>query len=119
MPQAGEAALIFGITNDAFGYMESLNVNLDAKSVIAADGGGISKRVEWFDPITNVDGTMVWRSDTGNPNTHVGDGTLVSIADADAPAIHVDNATIQKSGGLSPDYKRVAFAGRNFPNLGT
>lgn len=120
---AGEAALLFGTTNDTWGYINSLSSREVWEKITAADGAGDAKRVEYFNQTFEVTINYTFRADLNAPHSDVGSGTVVNIADGkgilpNSGNIYIEEAEKNAEGGDSPGFKSVDAVGTWYPNLG-
>ena len=123
----GEADLIFGVTDDLWGYFESLDVSEAVDTVEAMDGDGDIKGVTFQSARHTVTGTFVHLTtvgpDSDDPRQQVGTGTAIEVTNASntlpnfvRTTIYVTEATERQS---NTDYMRCDFTGRMDANLGS
>ena len=116
----GESALVFGTTTETWGWIENISEGEEVSVKEVSDNDGDIVAVGMYGKKHPISGTYVFRTNTSSPKAQVGTGTTVTVQDVDANsgAIHITRCTIEKTGGVDPDYKRISFDGFYWPALG-
>ena len=108
----------FGCTDETYGYFENFRVRKTAQKRLGFDGAGVIKYRNSYGIMTVVEGDYVYRADDSTIHTNVGSDTAITFTDADSPGnVYLDEAEIIKTGGESPDGKKVHFIGEYYPSL--
>jgi hypothetical protein len=117
MARAGEAALIFGTTDQSWGYLTNMTDAETTEMIEASNGAGDIKAAEFFGKKRNVTGTYIYRSETSSPELQIGTGTTVTVTDTElGGAVYIQNVTRNKSQG---EFYTLDFEGWIWPSLGT
>lgn len=112
--RAGDSRLIFGCTDEPFGYVTAVEVSSEPEKAEAKNGQGGVPAVEYFNKIKKVKGTYYFLTGgTGDPLSKVGDGTDLTLTDAGI-AIKVDKASKARQVG---QFAVVNFEGTYYPDL--
>lgn len=121
--QVGESDLVFGVTDETYGFFETLEYEVQSEKKEAMDGDGDVVGVAWHSKKTRVTGSYVYLNsgNTSEPSQQVGTGTPITITNtdglpsADGPGdIYIDRA---KETFAKADYKKVDFEGTFYPDL--
>lgn len=112
----GDSRLVFGVTNEAWGYVQNVKEDISAKKGEAADGAGNTVAVEFYNVgEKKVTGSYLYQTDqTGNGALgHVGDITGCTITNVTG-TIYIDRAGVARSVGA---WTIIDFEGTYYPHL--
>jgi hypothetical protein len=115
--QIGSANLIFGCTDETYGYIQSFEVaeNTDEQTIKNGAGDVVGAGFSGNTFTCSGEYIMIAAAGFGDPVAQVGTGTAITITDARSPGdLYVTSAT--KSLTVD-DFMKVSFTAKNFPNL--
>lgn len=112
--RAGDSRLIFGCTDETYGYVTAVDVSQEPEKKEAPNGQGNVVAVEYFNKQKKCKGTYYFLTGaTGDPNSIVGDGTTVTLTDIGL-AIHIEKASKARQVG---NWAMINFEGVYYPDL--
>lgn len=115
MSRLGDSRLVFGVSDEIWGYVQNLKEDFSSEKAEAKNGSGNDIAVEFYNVGKKaVTGTYIWLSDqTGGPVNLVGSSTGITITDVDG-TIYIDSAGKTRSMGA---WCMVDFSGTYYPHL--
>lgn len=118
MSRVGDTKLEYGITDELWGLVQTVNVEESAEKTEARRGNNSIAAVEYSNAgVKAVRGTYIFRAQTesGSPSANVGNGTAITLqATGDSIYIHRASREQEFNG-----WRMVSFEGDYFPNLGS
>lgn len=118
--QIGTDTLVFGSTDETWGFFENLTFTEQSEKTEVMDADGDIKDVTFHGKKTEVTGTYVFRAKNANsPDSHVGDGTAITISNSGDGDFPTGNIYIHEAGTeyTKADFKKVSFSGTIYPDL--
>lgn len=109
----GDSRLVFGVTDEPFGYVQAKTHEKAVSKQEAPNGKGNTVAVEYFNKQDGISGTFTYFTGVDSPFEHVGDGTTITLADVGI-AIYIEGATKNWTQG---DWSQIDFEGRWYPCL--
>jgi hypothetical protein len=117
MARIGDSRLVYGTTDQTWGYVRTIKVETTSEKQEAKNGQGDTVAVEFFNAgEQQVSGTYYYLTGmTGGPATEVGTGVEVTVAEAGG------TIRIEKTGASyqTGDWMSVDFEGTYYPHLVT
>ena len=110
----GEAGPIFGTTDVAYGYIESVEKSTEVQESEITDGDGDIVGVDQYGKKTNVSFEYTFRAIGGPGEASVGAGTTITVPDLGGEC-YVRTATETKS--KAPGYLTYRIEGTIWPDL--
>ena len=113
----GNANLVFGVTDEAFGYVQNLEFKQQVDSQQISNGAGNVVGAAFSQKVTEVSGEyiVIAAADNGNVDNHVGTGTAITLSDTESPGdIYITESTVKTT---NDNFKSVSFSGTYFPDL--
>jgi len=111
----GDSNLVFGTTDESWGYIEATQIDHSPALLEAMNGQNEVVAGEYSKDMKKVTGTYLFRNVSGDPLLIVGDGTTITLTDVGL-AIYVNTASkIFAVNG----WAKVSFEGVYYPNLGS
>ena len=112
--RAGDSRLVFGCTDETFGYVSAVEVADEPEKSKVPNGQGNTVAVEYFNKEKKVKGSYYFLSGVeGGPVDKVGDGTTVSLTDVGL-AVHIEKASKPRQAG---QWTIINFEGVYYPDL--
>ena len=118
--QIGTDSLIWGTTDQTWGYVENLSVKESHNKTFQKDGAGEVVAVEFSEEHNTVSGSYVYRT-SGGPLAQIGSGTSIDLSsqddmgrDTELATVYIDTATTAVS---VDNFMKVDFEGEYYPNL--
>ena len=113
--QIGTDSLVWGCTDESYGYFEGLEVDEAVESTEARNGAGEITNIEYYGKVHTMSGTYIYRT-TGGPLSQVGSGTGITVTDTElnVGTVYVDRVKKTKAQG---EFYKIEFEGRYFPSL--
>lgn len=115
MARIGDSRLVYGTTDQTWGYIQSIKVEETAEKAIGKNGQGNTVAVEFFNAgEQKVSGSYYYLTGMeGGPATNVGTGVAVTVAEAGG-AVYIEKVTNTYQMG---DWRVVDFEGTFYPHL--
>lgn len=115
MARIGDSRLVFGTTDQPWGYIRAVKVEESAEKTPAHNGVGNTVAVEYTNAgEQKVTGTYYYLTGMeGSPATNVGNGTSVTVAEAGGD-VYIEKVSNSYQQG---DWKVVDFEGTYYPHL--
>lgn len=111
--RAGDSRLVFGTTDETWGYVQSFDVSKEPETKGATNGQGNVVAVEYFNKQKKVKGTYYYQTGaTGDPFSVVGDGTSITMADG--TVARIEKASKGRQVG---NWCVINFDGVEYPDL--
>jgi hypothetical protein len=111
----GDSRLVFGVSDEVWGYVQNIKEDTSAKKGEAVNGAGNTVAVEFYNVgEKKVTGSFFWLSDqTSGPDGVVGDATGCTITNVTG-TIYIDRAGKARASGA---WVVVDFEGTYYPHL--
>ena len=115
MARIGDSRLVYGTTDQTWGYIQSIKVEESAEKMEARNGQGDKVAVEYFNTgEQKVSGSYYYLTGmTGGPATEVGTGVAVTVAEAGGK-IYIEKVGSTYQVG---EWQVVDFDGTFYPHL--
>lgn len=115
MARIGDSRLVYGTTDQTWGYVQMVKVEETSEKATAKNGGGDTVAVEFFNAgEQKVSGSYYYLTGmTGGPATEVGTGTAVTVSEAGGD-VYIDKVGNTYQMG---DWQVVDFEGTYYPHL--
>ncbi len=113
----GHANLVFGVTDETFGYIQNLEFKQTVDSQQITNGAGNVVGAAFSQKVTEVSGEYIVTAaaDNGTIDEQVGTGTAITLTDSENPGdIYITESTVRLT---NDNFKVVSFTGTHFPNL--
>tara|TARA_R110002096_G_scaffold360482_1_gene553386 strand:- start:66 stop:425 length:360 start_codon:yes stop_codon:yes gene_type:complete len=113
----GSANLVFGVTDETYGYVQNLEFSENADEQLVKDGAGDVVGAGFSGKVVTVSGEyiVIAAAGFGDPAAQVGTGTAITLTDTTSPGdIYISQATKSKT---VDDFLKVSFTGKYFPDL--
>ena len=113
----GHANLVFGVTDEAFGYIQNLEFKQTVDSQQITNGAGNVVGAAFSQKVTEVSGEyiVIAAANNGAADEQVGTGTAITFTDSENPGdIYITESTVRLT---NDNFKVVSFTGTHFPNL--
>jgi len=113
----GNANLVFGVTDEAFGYVQNLEFKQTVDSQQITNGAGNVVGAAFSQKVTEVSGEyiVIAAADNGTIDERVGSGVAINLDDPQNPGdIYITESTVRLT---NDNFKVVSFTGTHFPNL--
>ena len=111
----GDQNLIFGCTDENWGYVSNMKLNHGPTLVEAMNGDGEVVAGEFHKDMKKCSGEYLYRVVSGDPMAVVGTNTAITLTDLGL-SFYITDASKQYSVG---QWVKVSFNGVYYPNLGT
>ena len=111
----GDSNLVFGVTDDPWGYMQNVKLGHTPSLSEAQRGDGEVVAGEFFKDMKKCSGEYICRNVSGDPLSLVGTNTPIAITDAGI-SVYIVNASKQWQMG---QWVKITFEGNYYPNLGS
>ena len=113
----GDSSLVFGTTDETWGFIQNLAFADNSQVTEALDADGDVLGAAFSQNKTDVTGTYLFKAALNSPAANVGNGTPITLTDSDSPGnIFISEATTNKT---NSEFKSIDFTGTHWPNLGT
>lgn len=112
----GEVGLIFGTTDETYGYITDLSMNENVQEVEASDGDGEIQAVQQFGKRTDASFTYTFRVVTGAPTAQVGTGVAINLTDTVFASLdlYVKSATTNR---IQNGFTTMSIEATNWPSI--
>lgn len=113
----GHANLVFGVTDEAFGYVQNLEFKQTVNTQQITNGAGNVVGAAYSQKVTEVSGEyiVIAAADNGTVDEQVGTGTAITFSTGENPGdIYITESTVRLT---NDNFKVVSFTGTHFPNL--
>ena len=111
----GDSNLVFGVTDDPWGYVSNLKLDHSPSLVEAQNGEGAVVAGEFFKDMKKCSGEYLYRNVSGDPVSLVGTNTALSITDLGLSFYITDAQTVWQMG----QWRKITFNGVYYPSLGS
>ena len=111
----GDSNVVFGVTDDPWGYMQNVKLDHSPQLAEAQRGDGEVIAGEFFKNMKKCSGEYIYRNVSGDPLALCGTNTAISITDAGV-SIYITSAN--KSWQMG-EWCKISFEGNYYPNLGS
>ena len=110
----GDSRLVFGASDEVWGYIQNLKEEVSAEKVEARNGLGKKVAAEFYNVgEKKVSGSFLYLTGGSGPDTKVGDATGCTLTDVTG-TIHIDKASKARQMG---NWMVVDFEGTYYPHL--
>lgn len=113
MSRIGDSNVVFGTTDEPWGYIENLRHTKEVTHVTQENGAGVTVAGELVNPIQNVSGEYTFRNVSDDPWDEVGTTDGILITDIGV-TIYITSAQKVWSKG---EYMKISFEGVYYPSL--
>lgn len=111
----GPSALVTGVTDETFGYIENLDIEDTVEETVARNGAGDIVAVNYSGRVRTATFDYIWLTDTGNPAAAVGTGAAQALTDAIGSGDwYVVTSSKKKAQG---EYYRNGCTAKQYPDL--
>lgn len=115
MTRIGDANLVFGVTDEPWGYMSNVKLDHTPSFTEAQGGDGEVVAGEFFKDMKKCSGEYIYRNVVGDPASAVGTATAIAITDAGISVYILSASTTWQMG----QWRKITFDGVYYPNLGS
>jgi len=114
----GDSNLIFGVSDQSYGYFENLELNNKVDKTEVRNGAGDVQGVVYFGEVFEVSGTYVFKGTSGAPDVQ-DNITINYTADADFPLSSSNKIRIDevKRSYKKSEPKIIEFSGVYYPGI--
>ena len=116
--RVGDSNVLFGCTDEPYGYVQNMTIEESVQTAYAAGGQGDNKAFEMFNQGQKCSGEFIYRNGSGGPDDVVGTATAITFTDTEFGVVAFYITRIRKSKRFD-DYYKIQFDGEYWPNLGS
>ena len=111
----GDSNMVFGVTDEPFGYMSNVKLDHAPQLAEAQNGAGGVVAGEFFKDMKKCSGEYLYRNISGDPVSLCGTNTAIAITDAGVTIYIVNASTVWQMG----QWRKITFEGNYYPDLGS
>jgi len=111
----GDSNLVFGVTDEPWGYMQMEKLDHAPSFAEAQNGAGEVIAGEFFKDMKKCSGEYIYRNVSDSPVDAVGTNTTVTLTDVGLTVYILSASTVWQLG----QWRKVTFEGVYYPNLGS
>lgn len=111
----GDSNVVFGVTDEPFGYMQNVKLDHSPQLAEAQRGDGEVVAGEFFKDMKKCSGEYIYRNVSGDPVAVCGTNTAIAITDAGISVYIQSTSTVWQMG----QWRKITFDGVYYPHLGS